>query len=252
MRLLLLPLLLLFCIPVLRAQPQGEIRGRVLDHGGHPLPYANVTTEHGGQFFGSATDLEGRFVLKPLPPGTYTVRITHLGMKTHEERGILVTDRATYLGERRLAVAADLDTLIITGSIQRTIEIDHPERMTIHAAQLEKDATRKDPIGIIEKNFPGIVRSPNDDGLHFRGSRSENMVAFLDGVKVSGAVPRVPPSAISSISVYTGGLPARYGDVTGGVVVLETKTYFEMYQQRLARDAREEADAARAAEANDE
>jgi hypothetical protein len=30
--------------------------------------------------------------------------------------------------------------------------------------------------------------------------------------------------------VYTGGLPARYGDVTGGVIVIETKTYGEMYE----------------------
>ncbi|HMC97583.1 MAG TPA: hypothetical protein VKG92_08025, partial [Flavobacteriales bacterium] len=67
-----------------------------------------------------------------------------------------------------------------------------------------------------------------------------NTVSFIDGVKQSGSVPRVPPSAISSISVYTGGLPARYGDVTGGVIVIETKTYAEMYEQARALSIQQE------------
>jgi outer membrane receptor protein involved in Fe transport len=60
-------------------------------------------------------------------------------------------------------------------------------------------------------------------------------VSYLDGVKISGGVPRVPPSAISSVSVYTGGLPARYGDVTGGVIVFETRTYGEIHEAERRR-----------------
>ena len=32
--------------------------------------------------------------------------------------------------------------------------------------------------------------------------------------------------------VYPGGLPAKYGDVTGGVVAIDTKSYFDLWQQR--------------------
>jgi len=71
------------------------------------------------------------------------------------------------------------------------------------------------------------------------------MATFLDGVKIAGAVPNIPPSAISSVSVYTGGLPARYGDVTGGVVVIETKSYAEMLQfARMMADRRAEEEEA--------
>ena len=41
----------------------------------------------------------------------------------------------------------------------------------------------------------------------------------------------VPNEAINSFSVYTGGVPAKYGDVTGGIVAIETKSYFDLYQQ---------------------
>jgi hypothetical protein len=35
--------------------------------------------------------------------------------------------------------------------------------------------------------------------------------------------------------VYSGGLPAKYGDTMGGVIVVETKSFFDMYYESLAR-----------------
>jgi hypothetical protein len=32
--------------------------------------------------------------------------------------------------------------------------------------------------------------------------------------------------------IYTGGIPAKYGDTMGGVVVLETKGYFDLLRER--------------------
>ena len=42
----------------------------------------------------------------------------------------------------------------------------------------------------------------------------------------------IPGIAVGSVKVYTGGIPAAYGDVTGGVIVVETKSYFD-YAQRF-------------------
>lgn len=232
-QLLLLPLVLL---GTLSFAQQGEIRGRVFGPTGESLPMAHVTTEVAGQMLGAVADMDGRFVLKPLPPGTYQVKLSYAGYRTKTLTGIHVTDRATYLSDERLAYSViSADTVEVIAYRRKLIDKEDPSRMSLLAEDLAHDATRKDPAGMVEKNFPGVTRSRTDDGLHFRGSRTENMVAFVDGVKVSGAMPRVPPSGISSISVYTGGLPARYGDVTGGVVVLETKNYFEMYEQERAR-----------------
>jgi hypothetical protein len=46
----------------------------------------------------------------------------------------------------------------------------------------------------------------------------------VDNVKIIGEL-NVPAGAIAEIIVYSGGIPARYGDVTGGVVVITTKSY---------------------------
>src|SRR5690606_10650520 len=64
-----------------------------------------------------------------------------------------------------------------------------------------------------------------DDGsgdLNMRGGRSDANYYFIDGIKVRGS-SAIPQSSIEQVSVITGGLPAQYGDVTGGVVAITTK-----------------------------
>lgn len=212
-------------------QDLGEIRGRVLDPDGSTLPSASVYTRIAGELVGTYTDLDGKFVLKPVPSGIHSVTISFTGYTTMEISGVEVTPgRATYLNDVRMSVMNELKTFEKIGYTRKLIDRDDPSRMSLLASEFQDDPTRKDPIQFLSKNFPGVTAAPNGDGLYFRGSRTENTVSFIDGVKISGGVPRVPPSAISSVSVYTGGLPARYGDVTGGVIVIETKTYGEMYE----------------------
>ena len=52
---------------------------------------------------------------------------------------------------------------------------------------------------------------------------------MMDGIK-SNEVGTVPSCAIQRMKIYTGGLPAKYGDTMGGVVVMETKSYFDLYR----------------------
>ena len=93
---------------------------------------------------------------------------------------------------------------------------------------------------MIVKSFPGVTKSRDGESLIFRGSREGSMAYYVDGVKVTGKLSGVPTFGIRSISVYTGALPARYGDVTGGVVVIDTKTYQEEWARRKI-DAEREA-----------
>ncbi|MCB0767751.1 MAG: carboxypeptidase regulatory-like domain-containing protein [Flavobacteriales bacterium] len=224
-------------------QNLGEIRGRVLDPEGKTLPSASVYTRIAGELVGTYTDLDGKFVLKPVPPGIHPVTVSFTGYTTQEITGVEVTpDRATYLNDVRMKLMKDLKTFEKIGYKRKLIDRDDPSRMSLLASEFEDDPTRKDPIQFLSKNFAGVTAAPNGDGLYFRGARTENTVSFIDGVKISGGVPRVPPSAISSVSVYTGGLPARYGDVTGGVIVVETKTYGEMYEAERRKAMRSVAE----------
>jgi hypothetical protein len=226
----------------LSAQGLGEVRGRVFDTEGNSLPMASVYSKVNGELFGTTTDLDGRFVLKPLAPGNYAITISYSGRQPCEYASVsVVADRASYLPDTKLR-GMELPPIVIRGTIRPLIEKDDPSRMTLLADEIAKDPNIRNPVQFLGKTFAGVTPAPNGEGLYFRGSRTENMATFLDGVKIAGAVPNIPPSAISSVSVYTGGLPARYGDVTGGVVVIETKSYAEMVQhaRRMAAMRTEE------------
>ena len=52
---------------------------------------------------------------------------------------------------------------------------------------------------------------------------------YIDGIKVRGST-NLPKSAIEEVSVMTGGVPANFGDATGGIISVTTRgasrTYF--------------------------
>ncbi len=221
----------------LMAQSFGEIHGKVKDDQGKPVEMANVSASQGEHRFSVYTDEEGRFVLKPLSAGVYDVRVVMLGQPPQEVSGVLVDpDKITFLQDLSMVVGNTLDPLIVvrTKWVPPLIKVDDPEVVSLFHTQWKHDPSRHDPVKLASLVAPGVTRAPNGDGLFFRGSRSENMCYYVDGMKVGDKLSAVPSEAINSISVYTGGLPAKYGDVTGGVIAIETKSYFDLYQQRNA------------------
>ena len=71
----------------------------------------------------------------------------------------------------------------------------------------------------------GVLKAGRGDDLNISGGRAENTLIIIDGIQQPGgsAASNLPPGSVGSISVYSGGLPARYGDATGGVVSITTK-----------------------------
>jgi hypothetical protein len=237
MKKLLFPLIALVLGSGAMAQSLGEIQGTVLDEAQQPLPFANVVTTYGDQLIGATTDERGRFVLKPLNPGTYTVRISYVGLLPKEITGVLVNpDKITRLMGEVLVANNTLPEFSVEARRWEPplIDPEEPSKLTVIAAQFESNPLRKSPVSMIASLSPDIYKAPGSNELYFRGSRSDAMAYFVDGVKVSGSLTGVPSDGIASITMYTGGLPARYGDVTGGVVAIETKSYLDLYMQRQA------------------
>lgn len=58
------------------------------------------------------------------------------------------------------------------------------------------------------------------NNVYVRGARADANSYYIDGIRVRGI--DVPNSMINSIQIYTGGVPANYGDVTGGVISVST------------------------------
>ena len=71
----------------------GSLKGVITDAmSGESIPFANLIAEkNGSQIAGTTTDFDGNFTIKPLEPGTYTIKATFVGYGTVEVTGVIVS-----------------------------------------------------------------------------------------------------------------------------------------------------------------
>ena len=219
------------------AQTSGEIHGKVTDENGLPFPGVVVSVDNGGQLMGAATDLDGKFRIKPLESGHYKVMFSFVGYDTIQLASITVKpDQITLLDERQMTVSSVAGPMvwIYTERVKLiNYDGDHIQTMTDKELEHHAAAGGGDINKIVLSTFSDIKASPDGQELYFRGSRAGSVLYFVDGMKIRDNNVTVPSSGISSLSVYTGGLPAKYGDTIGGVIVIQTKNYLqELYKKQ--------------------
>lgn len=211
----------------------GEIRGKVLEKETEMgLPGANVWVEVSGEKFGTMTDSDGRFLIKPLNPGKYELNVTFMGYTPQKILLEVIPNQTTYANKILLEESAHVIGAIDV--VTYTIPLIHPDRGSVTTMTYKELEKRPDIRNI--NAMVGTVGGVYTDGTgdaYVRGSRSDAAVYFIDGVKITGtgANLNVPGVAIGSLTVYTGGVPAKYGDVTSGVIIIETKSYFDLYRE---------------------
>ena len=151
------------------------------------------------------------------------------GIDTLKQNGILINaDKITFVND-----------LVMTKGLLTTVEIhtwkeklSDPEDtkiVTIKATEIAVLPVRTNINQIARTMSSEIKVSEDGNEIYFRGSRNGDVMYIVDGVKITGGRPLLPSSSIQAMRVYTGGIPAKYGDVLGGVIMVETKSYFDYY-----------------------
>ena len=204
----------------------GTLKGTITDRiTGKPVEFANVVImKNGVQKMGTSTGLDGTFTLKPIDPGTYTVQSTFIGYIPFKLEGVIVSaNKITYLtGDNaiRMTSGVQVDEVEVRGYSKPLIDQDNLSGETKTSEEIVALPTKS--INSIASTTAGIYQKDEGDAVNIRGSRSDATSYIVDGIKVRGTLG-VPTSAIEQITVVTGGLPAKYGDATGGVIEVTTK-----------------------------
>jgi len=201
----------------------GALQGKVLDKDTKdPIPFANVAVFSGGDLVtGSTSDFDGKYVIKPLTPGTYNVQASFIGYQTIEIAGVIVAGDQITFQDMVLSVTAEtLTTVVITEYKVPLISKDKTTSgATVTAEEIEKMPNRS--ATSIATTVGGVYDDGSGD-LNVRGQRSDGTVYYIDGIRVTGS-QALPEAAIEQVSVILGGVPARYGDATGGIISVTTK-----------------------------
>jgi len=129
--------------------------------------------------------------------------------------------------------ATEIDMVTVVAKMHEIdlINIAEPGVQHIIPKDFQRSVSKNDPILAISAMTAGLTVAANGKDVYIRGARPTSTQFITDGMKsISGEIG-IPGLAIGSVKVYTGGIPAAYGDVTGGVIVVETKSYFDFSQE---------------------
>ncbi len=206
----------------------GEIKGRVWETDStNTAVGAHVFIEVAGSKKGVVTDVNGNFRISSIPVGLYTLTASQATGKRIIGNIQVKPDQITNVGDFALQDSM-LATIEIVVFVDPLVS-EEPAKINISLDDIRVSANRTDPLKLVT-TAGGTQLTADGQGVIIRGSRPESTIYYIDGVKQT-SMARVPSASIGHISVYTGGLPAKYGDCTGGVVVMETLSYFDLYNR---------------------
>lgn len=197
---------------------------------------AVVFINDNGIIYRARTDFDGRFRISAIPAGTYLLNVKYYDDTLKNIQVEVPIDGFYQTGE--IAFMSNILTMgPVTASHNtnriKLIDGNLPVN-TLTAEEIDKSPNKFDVVGLIS-NMSSEIKKTEDGDLVFRGARKGDMLYLMDGVKTS-TVGSVPGCSIGRMMVYTGGLPAKYGDTMGGVVIMESKSYFDLYRKWFAQE----------------
>jgi Carboxypeptidase regulatory-like domain len=230
---------------IVTAQTNAIIKGTIVDERGVPMLFVPVGIMQDTLIVASATtDVNGEFTIKEITPGTYNVKASSMGYNIQLVKGVKTNPNETaYVNIKMNPADNVLPQIIITEEYHPSIIKPTFSTVTpIRIDQIEQIASGKtDLVSMIVTLTPSVLPTPDGKDIYVRGSRRGSTAYYVDGNKVIG-VPEVPGLGIASMEVLTGGMPAEYGDCTGGLVLITTKEYkWEMNKKRVAAEDRKDA-----------
>ena len=179
---------------------KGVITNRVT---GAPVDFANVVImKNGVQKGGTSTGLDGSFTIKPIDPGTYTVKASFAGYTTFSLEGVIISaNKITYLtGDNAIKMTEGVlvDEIEVKGFTKPLIDQGNLSGETKTSKEIVALPTKS--INSIASTTAGIYQKDEGDAVNVRGSRSDATSYIVDGIKVRGTMG-VPTSAIEQMKL---------------------------------------------------
>lgn len=214
-------------LAALAAEQTGKINGTVYDPDGVPL--AGVTVQVSSpNLMGKRkvqTAEDGSFLFFGLPPGRYTIEVEQPGFLPVKNENITVNIGGTATIDILLELPTAEETVVVTA--KRPV-VD--KEKTNLGQNFDDEFLEEVPVArsyqSVASLAPGVVGggNPNVHG----GSLYSNQY-LIDGVNTTDPATNTFAlnfnfDAIKEVQVLTGGLDAEYGQATGGIVNLVTKS----------------------------
>ena len=228
-RLISISVILLFIgasLVLAQSRETGAIEGKVTDEEGSALPGVTVTIS-GPNLMGirsSITDAEGKYRFPALPPGVYTIKAELQGFATVVQENVRLSTTV------RLAVdlvmrPSTLEEEVTVVAKAPTVDVKSTETASV---TLSDEILRNIPYSNFSTDIVNLAPGVNND-VAYGASESTGISYQVDGVDVSDPEAGsswvfLDPNIIEEAKVMGVGLPAEYGNFTGVIFNMVTKS----------------------------
>lgn len=205
-----------------------QIKGKVVDQGGNPVP---SSVQISGSKKGTITDANGNFSLSTIDKGTITLIVSSTGFKTAS----IKTDGSTPVNVTLVREITSLEDVVVIG-YQTVRRKDLTASVSSVGAKDLKDIPINSAEQMLNGRLAGVTAttaegSPDADvnirvrgGLSITGDNSP--LYIVDGVQVEKALSVISPQDIQTIDVLKDAAATAIYGARGanGVIVITTKS----------------------------
>jgi hypothetical protein len=209
-----------------QSRETGAITGKVIDDQKNALPGATVTLT-GTNLMGHrefVTDVQGLFRFPALPPGEYSIKAALQGFKAVQQNGIRLTTTVT-LTVDLVMTPSTLSEQVTVQAKSPTVDVKSSETASV---TLSNEVLRNIPYSQFTADIVNLAPGVNDN-VAYGASQDTGIAYTVDGVNVAdpeagSAWVFLDHNIIEEAKVMGVGLPAEYGNFTGVIFNLITKS----------------------------
>ncbi|MEL6989432.1 MAG: TonB-dependent receptor, partial [Bacteroidota bacterium] len=230
--------ILLFTLltPVLLiSQNTQNIKGQVIDKQSElPLIGANVVIKDSDPMIGTATDVDGYFILNDVEIGRYDILISSLGYEGITVPNVeLTSGKEVFLNVSIEESITTMDEIVVTAATEKDKaqnELATVSARTFSMEEVNRYSGGRSDVGRLAANFAGVSTS-NDarNDIVIRGNFPTGVLWRLEGIPIpnpnhfatagttGGPVSALNPNMLKNSDFMTSAFPAEYGNAMSGV-----------------------------------
>ena len=223
---------LLFAFTLIAHAQNATLAGKVSDDTGQPLAAAIVMLE--GTNLGGAADQDGKFIIRGIPAGTYTVKVSYLGYLSVSETISFEAGQSVKKSFSLREDALNLDQIVVSGTRYAQDRVNNPVVVNVLDNKL-LNATQS--IAISEGlNFqPGVRVETNCQNCGFTQVRLNGLEGAYSQILINSrpifsalnsvyGLDQIPSNIVERVEVVRSGGSALYGsNAIGGTINIITR-----------------------------
>src|SRR6476620_6285491 len=209
----------------------GRVRGAVAttapDGQSYNIPAATLKLKRGTQVAETSGNEAGEYEFSKLLPGEYTLEVTAEGFKA-SSKTISIRAGQTLVENVTLEVA-DVTASVTVASTDANVQTtEAAPASTVKQNTLQTLPLPNEQLLDALPLVPGVVRGP-DGQMDVNGARSSQSSMTVNSANVTDPVTgqfafNLPIEAVESVQVLTNPYAAEYGNFTGGVTAVATRS----------------------------